>query len=145
MERSRESTLENTFDNPAANASRFRGNFLIEGAPAFAEDHWRKICIGTLVFEASGYLVYYNTLTVSICRVKVIGPCRRCHMVCIDQKTADKNPEPYATLAECRRLQVSGASTGYAYSLMITTRERYYLASIFDMFPPCHRHLIVYT
>ncbi|KAI9596114.1 pyridoxal phosphate-dependent transferase [Syncephalis fuscata] len=73
-------------ENDYEKASRFRGNFLIEGSPVFAEDHWHQIKIGSLVFE-------------------IIGPCRRCHMVCIEQKTARKSSEPYATLAEYRRLQ----------------------------------------
>ncbi|KAI8053734.1 pyridoxal phosphate-dependent transferase [Syncephalis plumigaleata] len=73
-------------ENDYERASRFRGNFIIQGTPAFAEDHWHRIKIGTLIFE-------------------IIGPCRRCHMVCIDQKTSRKSAEPYATLAEYRRLQ----------------------------------------
>lgn len=35
---------------------------------------------------------------------KVLGGCRRCHMVCINQKTAQKNQEPFVTLAKTRRV-----------------------------------------
>jgi uncharacterized protein YcbX len=40
-------------ENEYERASRFRGNFLIQGTPAFAEDHWHRIKIGTLVFEVN--------------------------------------------------------------------------------------------
>nr|CAG8615443.1 1412_t:CDS:10 [Entrophospora candida] len=65
-------------------ADCFRGNFLIKGAKKYEEDGWKLISIGEQVFE-------------------MIGPCRRCHMVCINQETAEKSNEPYSTLALNRR------------------------------------------
>ena len=35
---------------------------------------------------------------------QLLGPCRRCHMVCIDQQTAVKNEEPFITLSKTRRI-----------------------------------------
>ncbi len=34
----------------------------------------------------------------------MLGSCRRCQMVCVDQTTAEKNEEPFATLAKTRRM-----------------------------------------
>jgi molybdenum cofactor sulfurtransferase len=33
----------------------------------------------------------------------MLGPCRRCQMVCVDQHTAEKNQEPFVTLSKTRR------------------------------------------
>lgn len=51
---------------------------------AYAEDHWSTIRIGRQDF-------------------KMLGSCRRCHMVCIDQETALKSEEPFVTLTKTRR------------------------------------------
>lgn len=37
-------------------------------------------------------------------RLELLGSCRRCQMVCVDQTTADKNEEPFTTLAKTRRM-----------------------------------------
>ena len=34
---------------------------------------------------------------------ELLGPCRRCQMVCIDQDTAEQSQEPLLTLAKTRR------------------------------------------
>jgi molybdenum cofactor sulfurtransferase len=34
---------------------------------------------------------------------KVLGKCRRCHMLCVDQQTAQTRQEPFVTLAKTRR------------------------------------------
>ena len=36
--------------------------------------------------------------------LEMLGSCRRCQMVCVDQTTAEKNEEPFATLAKTRRM-----------------------------------------
>jgi molybdenum cofactor sulfurtransferase len=87
-----------------APAAVFRGNILVSPlnpcsasssdsqpspAPAhqpYAEDSWRHISIGTLEFD-------------------MLGSCRRCHMVCIDQETGEKDAEPFGTLAKTRRME----------------------------------------
>jgi molybdenum cofactor sulfurtransferase len=68
----------------------FRGNIVIRetsggGNEAYAEDGWKHVKIGQEYFQ-------------------LLGPCRRCHMVCVDQETAEKNEEPYVTLAKTRRI-----------------------------------------
>ena len=53
---------------------------------AYAEDHWGAVRIGGTGF-------------------KMLGACRRCHMVCVDQETAVKDVEPFVTLAKTRRFE----------------------------------------
>jgi molybdenum cofactor sulfurtransferase len=68
----------------------FRANVVLEPAggakehQAFAEDGWASVCIGRQNF-------------------KLLGACRRCQMVCVDQETAEKKEEPFVTLAKTRR------------------------------------------
>jgi uncharacterized protein YcbX len=65
--------------------NRFRPNFVISGAPSFAEDDWKFITIGSASFH-------------------VVKPCSRCVMTTIDQETGAKNgDEPLRTLASFRR------------------------------------------
>lgn len=77
----------------AAHASVFRANIVLAEDPAsspgseepYIEDDWRSLNVG-----------YDLTLD-------VLGGCRRCQMVCIDQHNAEKNEEPFVTLAKTRR------------------------------------------
>ena len=64
---------------------RFRPNLVIEGAPAWAEDKWRRIRIGSAVFRA-------------------VKPCDRCIITTIDPETARPSPtgEPLHTLKTFR-------------------------------------------
>lgn len=70
--------------------STFRANIVVESlpeeprAPAYSEDSWSGIRIGNQDFT-------------------FLGACRRCHMVCVDQATAERRQEPYTTLAKTRR------------------------------------------
>ncbi|KAI0413128.1 molybdenum cofactor sulfurase [Xylaria grammica] len=74
-------------------AEAFRANIVIGSSSvspssletsAYSEDHWKRLRIGTHDF-------------------KMLGACRRCHMVCINQETATKSEEPFITLAKTRR------------------------------------------
>ena len=73
-------------------AEVFRANIVIGSrAPtpdafSYSEDHWSRIRVGRQDF-------------------KMLGACRRCHMVCIDQETAAKSDEPFVTLARTRRFE----------------------------------------
>lgn len=64
--------------------NRFRPNLVVSGAEAFAEDTWKKIKIGDLVF----YLV---------------KPCARCVMTTINQEDGTKSAEPLRTLGQYRK------------------------------------------
>ena len=64
--------------------NRFRPNFVVEGAEAFAEDRWKKIKIGAEIFH-------------------VVKPCARCVMTTIEQTNGEKDgKEPLRTLAKYR-------------------------------------------
>lgn len=69
----------------------FRANVVVgsksstsECAAPYAEDNWSTLRIGQQHF-------------------KMLGSCRRCHMVSINQSTAEKNEEPFVTLSKTRR------------------------------------------
>ncbi|HEX6243379.1 MAG TPA: MOSC N-terminal beta barrel domain-containing protein [Polyangiales bacterium] len=67
--------------------SRFRPNLVIAGAPAYAEDAWREICIGDARFE-------------------VKKPCTRCAIITTDQETGRRDgKEPLQTLVRTRSWQ----------------------------------------
>ena len=76
----------------AAHAEVFRANIIIAEDPSaspgveqpYVEDGWRYLRIGRQYFQ-------------------MLGSCRRCQMVCVDQTTAEKNEEPFVTLAKTRR------------------------------------------
>ncbi|XP_062987312.1 molybdenum cofactor sulfurase [Elgaria multicarinata webbii] len=59
---------------------RFRANIVISTNEPFEEDLWDEIAIGTLYF-------------------KVMGPCHRCLVICIDQRTGQRNKEFLQSLA----------------------------------------------
>lgn len=73
-------------------AAVFRANIVLDThAPdhetadlVYAEDNWSNIRIGQQDF-------------------KMLGSCRRCHMVCINQETGEKGEEPFVTLSKTRR------------------------------------------
>ncbi len=66
---------------------RFRPNLVVSGSPPFAEDTWRRVQIGDLVFD-------------------VVKPCARCTMTTVDQTTGRRSsPEPLKTMAEFRRIR----------------------------------------
>lgn len=75
-----------------ASASVFRGNIVLastesnERQNAYSEDHWSTLHIGSETYQ-------------------MLGSCRRCHMICVDQDTAEKNEEPFVTLAKTRRFE----------------------------------------
>ncbi|MCK6577287.1 MAG: MOSC domain-containing protein [Anaerolineae bacterium] len=63
--------------------NRFRPNIVVRGAGAYAEDTWRRIAIGDVIFE-------------------VVKPCARCAITSTDQETARRGKEPLRTLAMYR-------------------------------------------
>lgn len=77
----------------AAQADVFRANIVVAenmgsvpgGEQPYAEDNWRFLKIGEQYFD-------------------LLGPCRRCQMICVDQQTAERNQEPFVTLSKTRRV-----------------------------------------
>lgn len=74
--------LNQRLDTPVP-MDRFRPNFVVEGAPPYAEDQWKKIRIGDAFF-------------------RVVKPCARCVVTTIDQATAKQGKEPLRTLSTYR-------------------------------------------
>jgi len=64
-------------------ADRFRANIVVDGCPAYAEDEWTVLRIGSVPF-------------------RVAKPCARCSIVGTDQRDGSRDREPLATLAEYR-------------------------------------------
>lgn len=64
---------------------RFRPNLVVEGAPAFAEDGWKRIRIGAMTF-------------------RVLKPSVRCILTTLDPATGERSPdrEPLTTLKTFR-------------------------------------------
>ncbi len=73
--------------------NRFRPSIVISGAEPFAEDGWRRIRIGAIIFA-------------------VVKPCARCVVTTTDQSTAERGREPLRTLATYRRVQGKGVMFG---------------------------------
>ncbi|XP_045151971.1 molybdenum cofactor sulfurase [Echinops telfairi] len=67
---------------------RFRANIVINGTRAFEEEKWDEISVGSLHFQ-------------------VLGPCHRCQMICIDQKTGQRNQDVFQKLSESRKSKVN--------------------------------------
>lgn len=65
---------------------RFRPNLVVTGCEPYAEDQWKQIRIGDILFE-------------------VVKPCSRCIITTVDPKTGvrSSNREPLRTLATYRR------------------------------------------
>ncbi len=63
--------------------NRFRPNLVVSGTAAYAEDAWKKIKVGEVVFH-------------------LVKPCARCVFTTIDQATGEKGQEPLKTLAKYR-------------------------------------------
>jgi len=65
--------------------NRFRPNVVVTGYPPWAEDHWRRIRIGTVEF-------------------RVAKPCGRCVVTTTDQATGERGGQPLKMLAARRRV-----------------------------------------
>ncbi len=76
--------------------TRFRPNVVLSGAPAWAEDDWRRFRIGEATFRA-------------------VKACERCVMTTVDPETAERGREPLATLARTRRW---GGKTWFGVNLI---------------------------
>ncbi|XP_010192128.1 PREDICTED: molybdenum cofactor sulfurase [Mesitornis unicolor] len=62
---------------------RFRANIVISAPESFEEEEWAEISIGALRFQ-------------------VVGPCSRCQIICIDQRSGERNKEFLQSLSAAR-------------------------------------------
>ncbi len=79
----------NGSESQPIDAAVFLANIVLDAATCasaqpYAEDGWSRLRIGHQTF-------------------KMLGACRRCHMVCINQETGAKSEEPFVTLTKTRR------------------------------------------
>jgi MOSC domain-containing protein len=81
---------------------RFRPNVVVRGAPAWAEDGWRRIRIGAVEF-------------------RMVKGCDRCVMTTLDPQTAAKGMEPITSLARHRRWD---GKTWFGVNLVPDTQGR---------------------
>lgn len=79
---------------------RFRANLVVEGAAPFAEDRWRRVQVGTVVF-------------------RITTPCARCAVTTVDPaRGAVAGPEPLRTLAAFR-----GGDEGVLFGVNMVQEE----------------------
>jgi uncharacterized protein YcbX len=77
----------------------FRPNLIISGTPPFAEMKWKRLRIGSQVFD-------------------VVKPCSRCQMISIDPETGQRHTEPYLSLSKhCSGTPVFGIYLKHQYLL----------------------------
>ncbi|KAI9840866.1 MAG: hypothetical protein M1837_001245 [Sclerophora amabilis] len=100
----------------AARAEVFRANIVLSedfritsgNEHPYVEDSWRYLQVGQQYFQvckrrpAPGTSLSHAT-ELTLPETKILGPCRRCQMVCVDQNTAEVNQEPFVTLAKTRK------------------------------------------
>jgi hypothetical protein len=84
--------------------NRFRPNLVLSGSEAFAEDTWKRIRIGNVVFRSA-------------------GPCARCIMTTTDQTTGQRGHEPLKTLAAFRRDPREPSQVNFGQNLVNETKE----------------------
>ncbi len=65
--------------------NRFRPNLVVRGCDPYAEDQWKRIQVGSVIFH-------------------VVKPCARCVLTTIDQTTMATSKEPLQTLARYRKV-----------------------------------------
>ena len=59
------------------------------------EERWRTVRLSSRVADPAREATKTE--------LQVLGPCRRCQMVCVDQDTAERDEEPFVSLARTRR------------------------------------------
>lgn len=64
--------------------NRFRPNIVVEGCEPFAEDSWKKIQVGNIIY-------------------RIVKPCSRCVIPSINLETAEREKEPTQTLLAYRK------------------------------------------
>lgn len=110
-----------------ATAAVFRANIILAQNPAaftpsggerpYAEDRWRYMRIRRPSELPSAAQQHYNYND-----FEILGGCRRCQMVCVDQDSGEKNEEPFVTLAKTRRTK--GQVFFGVHTRLVRERER---------------------
>ena len=111
----------NTGSAKAVHASVFRANLVVAedhqqqqqaihqpsmGEHPYHEDRWATLYIERRSDDERNHHTHNNNYNIDdAIKLDILGPCRRCQMLCVDQMTAEKNEEPLVTLAKTRRRQ----------------------------------------
>jgi uncharacterized protein len=84
--------------------NRFRPNLVVNESAPFAEDTWKRLRIGDIMFRAG-------------------GPCSRCVITTTDQVTAERGAEPLRTLAGYRRSATDPSDVNFGQNLFHETKH----------------------
>ena len=78
---------------------RFRTNLVLKGCKPYAEDTWKRVRIGEVVFRS-------------------LGPSARCIVTTTDQMTGERGTEPLRTLSTFRRDAVEHSNVNFGHNLV---------------------------
>lgn len=102
--------IKETPTGRASHASAFRANIILAEDPSsppgteepYAEDAWRymRVANNGNNSQSSEKIASPHSRTTYF---EFLGPCRRCQMVCVDQRSGERGEEPFVTLAKTRR------------------------------------------
>ena len=84
--------------------NRFRPNIVIAQAPAFVEDAWPRVRVGSVIMRAA-------------------GPCIRCIVTTTDQLTGERSAEPLRTLATYRRDPNDATAVNFGQNFIHETKS----------------------
>ena len=114
--------IKGTATGKAVPASAFRANLILVEEPSsppgmeqpYVEDTWRYMRLiprtSTTTRNIDDHRPPHNSPEPEPQRPResatfeLLGACRRCHMVCVNQRTGERGEEPFATLAKTRRV-----------------------------------------
>ncbi|KAK4181597.1 putative molybdenum cofactor sulfurase [Triangularia setosa] len=66
-------------------------------------------------------------------KFEMLGSCRRCHMVCINQETAEKGEEPFVTLSKTRRFD---GKVFFGVHMAVTSKTQFPSLRVGDVVVP---------
>lgn len=98
-------------------AKRFRPNLIVDFGPEwkpFQEEKIKKLSIGSVEFE-------------------VVGICRRCQMICIDQETGIRDPNVLIRLRDLRIGQSNSLAFGVYLEPIQNMNKEYEIVPIFNI------------
>ncbi|KAL8922933.1 MAG: hypothetical protein Q9208_004895 [Pyrenodesmia sp. 3 TL-2023] len=119
--------LNKLIPHSPAPASVFRANIILAqcGTAAevpYDEDHWIGLQFRSLPTKPAAERGGDDAENIT--DLDVLGPCRRCQMVCIDQTTAERSEEPFVTLAKTRRREGEGSKVFFGVHCALQPRVK---------------------
>ncbi|KAL9605174.1 MAG: hypothetical protein Q9219_000108 [cf. Caloplaca sp. 3 TL-2023] len=111
-------------------AEVFRANIILaETGPGpespYDEDSWIGLHIGNRTAKGESESESESGAATKeqqdVTDLDVLGPCRRCQMICIDQTTGERTEEPFVTLAKTRRREGEGSKVFFGVHCALVT------------------------